>query len=73
MAGATFQKPVYGREQKHTLSPITDFDPRPEQYRGTAPTLLQEFLEKVKGEGLVVSLLKDVDTEYAKRMKPVVL
>ena len=62
MAGATFQKPVYGREQKHTLSPITDFDPRSEQYRGTAPTLLQEFLEKVKGEGLGVSLLKDVDT-----------
>ena len=63
MAEAPFQKPVYGRQRKHTLSPITDFDPRPVQYRGTAPALLQEFLEKVKGEGLGVSVLKDKDTQ----------
>ena len=66
MSEAVFHKPVYGRQQKHTLSSITDFDPRPQRYRGTAPALLEEFLEKVKGKGLGVSVLKDQDTQVWK-------
>ena len=40
---------------KHILSSIADFDPRQEEYRGTALSCLQEFLQKVKG-GLGVSV-----------------
>ena len=36
----TFKKHVYGCQHKHTLSSLSDFDPRPVEYKGTAPTLL---------------------------------
>ena len=56
-AEAEFHKPVYGRQVKHTLSSIADFDPRPADNRGKAPDLLQEFLKKVKGDSLGISVL----------------
>lgn len=62
MAEATFEKYVYGRQQKHPIL-YHQFDSRPEKYRETAPALLEEFLEKVKGKGLGVPLLKDKDTQ----------
>ena len=55
----TFQKHVYGRQQKHELKPIDDFDPRPLELRGKATELLSDFLDKVRGQGLGVSLLFD--------------
>lgn len=57
-----FQKHVYGRQQKHVLQPLHEFDPRPTEYRGTASVLLQSFLTSVKGKGLGVSVLLDEDT-----------
>ena len=36
----SFQKHVYGRERKHTLRSLSDFDPRPTGNQGTAPRLL---------------------------------
>ena len=57
-----FQKHVYGRQHTHMLRPLSDFDPRPNEHRGTAPALLQNFLASVKGRGLGVSLLLDKDT-----------
>ena len=59
----TFKKHVYGCQRKHTLSSLSDFDPRPVEYKGTAPTLLQSFLASVKGRGLGVSVLFDKDTQ----------
>lgn len=58
----TFQKHVYGHQHTHILQPLSDFDPRPMEYRGTAPALLQNFLTSVKGKGFGVSLLLDKDT-----------
>lgn len=59
VSDAVFRKHVYGRQVKHTLQPLSDFDPRPTEYHGTAPQLLKEFLLKVKGKGLGVSLIHD--------------
>lgn len=57
---------MYGRQVKHTLKPLKDFDPRPAEYRGTAPQLLKELLKKVQGEGLGVSVLFDEDVRVWK-------
>ena len=54
-----FQKHVYGRQVKHALQSLKDFDPRPAEYRGPAPQLLEGFLKKVQDKGLGVSLLLD--------------
>ena len=56
-----FHKHVYGRQRKHELKPLEDFDPRPVELRGTANDNLKTFLGKVRGQGLGVSLLKDED------------
>ena len=56
IAEASFHKAVYGCQVKHNLSSIADFDPRREEYRVAALSCLQEFLQKVKGEGLSVSV-----------------
>ena len=56
-----FEKHSYGRERKRSLKIMEDFDPRPAEYHNTAKDLLQDFLGKVKGKGLGVSLLLDPD------------
>ncbi len=50
---------MYGRQRKHQLKPLQDFDPRPVDLRETANENLKDFLKKVHGQGLGVSLLKD--------------
>ena len=42
---------------------MEEFDPRPAEYRNTAKYLQQDFLGKVKGKGLGVSLLLDPDLQ----------
>lgn len=59
MAGAKFEKHVYGRQCKHTIKSIEDFDPRPPECIGTAQASLGEFLTKMRGKGLGVSALMD--------------
>ena len=44
MADARFEKHVYGRERKHSMKPLEEFDPRPPESIGTATVQLQEFL-----------------------------
>jgi hypothetical protein len=44
---AAFKKYVYGRERKHELKSMADFDPRPEELRGKSNTHLETFLGKV--------------------------
>ena len=55
----TFEKHVYGRERKHHLNPIKDFDPRPSEFRGTLSARLPDFLQKVRGKALGISVLAD--------------
>ena len=61
IAEATFQKHVYGQEQKREFQSLTDFDPRPSELRGNATDQMHSFLQKVKGKALGVSLLFDSD------------
>jgi len=59
VSNVAFKKHVYGRQRKHQLEPINDFDPRPEEYKNTASQKLQGFLEAMKGKDLGVSVLFD--------------
>ncbi len=43
-----FQKYVHGCTLKHNLKPLSEFDPRPVEHRGTAPDLLQKFITAVR-------------------------
>ena len=52
---------MYGRALKHTLKPLSEFDPRPVEHQGEAPDLLQKFIKAVKGKGLGVLALFDKD------------
>ena len=65
-ADANFEKHVYGRQKKYTWDPIKDFDPRPVEYRGSAPQQMETFLKAVKGKGLGVSMLLDDDAKVKK-------
>ena len=76
ISDAIFHKHVCGRQRKHELKPIEDFDPRPVDLRGKSKELLNTFLSKVRGQGLGVSLLFDEDcrcwsTEVEKPLTPV--
>jgi hypothetical protein len=59
VSSTEFRKHVYGRVRKHHLKSLEDFDPRPLELRGTAQERLKEFLSKIPGEDLGVSLLFD--------------
>ena len=63
MSDLRIEKHVYGRVRKNATNPIVDFDPRPSQFHGTLCARLPEFLEKVKGKGLGISLLVDPSTQ----------
>lgn len=59
----SFMKHVYGRTRKHELAPISNFDPRPPEYRGTMSTRVPAYLEKVKGLGIGYSVLTDTSLQ----------
>ena len=56
---AVFKKHTYGVASKQVVKAVEDFDPRPVKYRGTANQRLPNFLDKIRGEQLCVSLLLD--------------
>ena len=62
ISDARFKKHVYGKKQKHTLKPLSDFDPRPVELRGNSKEQLKIYLDKVRGQGIGVSLLLDERT-----------
>ena len=64
MSEATFHKPVYGREKRRSSKPLEEFDPRPPEYKNTAQGHLKEFLGKVCGKGLCVSLMFNSASQY---------
>ena len=49
MSDASFQKHTYDRQPKHQMLPLESFDPRPEEYQGTARSNLKQFIEATKG------------------------
>ena len=50
---------MHGRERKHSLQPIADFDPRPLESIGAEKSRLNKFFSKMQGLGLGVSSLLD--------------
>ena len=58
-AEATFEKHVYGREKKRKWIPLEDFDPRPQEFRGTVCDRLPSLLMKIRSENLCISVLLD--------------
>ena len=57
MGDAVFEKHVLGREHKRKLVAVEDFNPHPLKYRGTVKGCV--LLDKIRGEGLCISLLLD--------------
>ena len=64
MSEATFHKPVCGREKRRSSKPLEEFAPRPPEYKNTAQGRLTEFLGKVHGKGLCVSLMFNSASQY---------
>ena len=57
--GWAMQKHVLGREHKQKVVAVEDFDPRPLKYRSTVKGRVPTLLDKIRGEGLCISLLLD--------------
>ena len=51
MADASFRKHVYGREHKHAMQPIEDFDPKPPESRELRKRDLHSFWSQCKVKG----------------------
>ena len=64
MSEAKFQKHNYGKQAKHQVLPLESFDPRPEEYRGTASA---SGVVATKGRGLCMSLIFDKSTRLWKQ------
>ena len=59
MSEAVFEKHDYQRSTKRRRKQTEDFDPRPQEYRGSAGSLLPALLDNVRGESLGISVLFD--------------
>ena len=59
MSDAKFERHDYSRSTKRQIVPVEDFDPRPQEFRGTAGENLPSLIEAVHGQGLCISLLLD--------------
>ena len=68
MSAAVFEKHDYQKKKKRRVSFTEDFDPRPAEYWGTAPSLLPALLDDVSGESLGISLL--FDSRYCQKTLP---
>ena len=62
ISDVAFKKHICGRQVKHYLQPLKDYDPRPIEHRNTAQEQLKGFLSKVKEKVLVFlfCLIKNV-------------
>lgn len=59
MGDAVSEKHVLGRECKRKVVAVEDFDPCPQKYRGTVNERVPILLDKIRGEGLCLSVLLD--------------
>ena len=70
ISDATFEKHDYAKPVKRKISPVENFDPRPEKFRGVASSRLPDLLQKLKGEQLCNSLLFDEHFQVASSSQP---
>ena len=68
-SSSVFQKHDYQKQHKKRVSHTEDFDPRPVECRGIAPSLLPALLDSVHGESLGISVL--FDKRYCHEQLPV--
>ncbi len=59
MMESTFTKHEYSKAIKRPTKRLDEFDPRPQEFRGTACQRLPELLKKLRGKQLGISLLLD--------------
>ncbi len=59
MMGLTFSKHDYSKPNKRSIKVLEDFDPRSQEFRGTACQHLPVLLDKLRGKQLSISLLLD--------------
>lgn len=64
ISDAKVEKHKYSKAKQTNLQPLESFDPRPPKYRGTAIIQMKNYLKKVQGKGLGVSILFDPSTQY---------
>ena len=69
MSSAVFQKHDHQKQHKQEVSHTEDFDPRPLEFKGIAPSLPPELLDSVHGESLGISVL--FDKRYSHETLPV--
>ena len=68
-SSSVFQKHDYQKQHKKRVSHTEDFDPRPVECRGIAPSLLPALLDSVHGESLGISVF--FDKRYCHEQLPV--
>ena len=56
---AVFEKHDYAKPMKRKVKHVEDFDPRPQEFRGTTASRLPDLLDSLRGEQLCISLLFD--------------
>ena len=66
MMESTFQKHDYSKPIRRPIKQLTDYDPTPQQFRGTACERLPELLQKLRGKQLSISLLLDPACQRSK-------
>lgn len=59
-----FLRNMLGREHKRKVVAVEDFDPRPLKYRGMVKVRVPALLDKIRGEGLCISLLLDPKVQH---------
>ena len=59
MSDAKSERHDYSRSTKRQIVLVEDFDPRPQEFRGTAGENLPSLIEAIHGQGLCISLLLD--------------
>ena len=64
MGKAVFEKHMLGTEHKRKVVAVEDFDPCPLNYRGTVKGRVPTLLDKIRGEGLFISLLLDPKVQH---------
>ena len=68
MSGTVFEKHDFHKQKKRKISLTEDFDPRATELRGNAQSLLEKFLDTVRGESLGVSVM--FDSQYCHQSIP---
>ena len=70
LSDATFQKHEFSKPIKRKVQNVEDFDPRPENFRGSASSRLPKLLNQLKGEQLCISLLLDPQYQVKPSQQP---